>query len=186
MRARHVWFPFVFVLALHALCGCSGRSRTASERLRDAVVGYNDELRFGRQDLAVQRVAAGHRGEFIGSHYRWGRGIEIADLEIVNVEVMGEDADRAVSFVTFRWIATGTMLVRETLVRQEWTKQGTWYVLTSERVLDGEASLLEVPEGFRAEASGLLADDRQDPEAAADAEDAGVPDAPPDAAAVTP
>lgn len=137
--------------------GCKSRAQTASERLRDSVVGYNDELRFGRQDLALQRVAPAHRGAFIGGHYRWGRGVEVADVEIVNVEATGEEAHHAVSFVTIRWIATGTMIVRETLLRQEWSKHGGYYVLDDEMVIDGDESLLAVPEGFRAQTSGLVA-----------------------------
>lgn len=173
-RFRSISLALALTLVeLSGVGGCKSRTQTASERLRDAVVGYNDELRFGRQDLAVQRVAPEYRSEFIGGHYRWGRGIEIADVEVVNVEVMGQDVDRAVSFVNLRWIATGTMLVRETLVRQEWKKRASWYQLTGEHVIDGDASLLEVPEGFRAETSGLQID--SDAGTGAPSADAGVP-----------
>ena len=72
--ARHV-LPLALAGSLGALsvgttasvglAGCNGRAASASERLRDAVVGYNDELRFGRNDLAVQRVSGGYRTAFI-------------------------------------------------------------------------------------------------------------------------
>lgn len=138
-----------------AFVACLGRSQMTQERLRDSVVGYNDELRFGRMDLAVQRVAPPLRAAFVGGHYRWGREITIADAELVNVEAVGEDYDRAVSFVTFRWYATGSTIVRETLVRQEWVKDHSTYALVAEAVIDGDPILLAIPDGFRPEASAL-------------------------------
>ncbi len=161
------------LVALVSTGACEGRARSASERLRDAVIGYNDELRFGRQDLAMQRVDGTQRSAFVGGHYRWGRGIEIADYEVVNVEVMGEEVTHAVSFVTVRWIATGTMIVRETLLRQEWRKRGQSYLLIAETVIDGDASLIAIPEGFVAQTSGLVSEEP----------DAGTPDAATDAPA---
>lgn len=166
-HARAIATASLFLLGAALFAGaCHSRAQTASERLRDAVVGYNDELRFGRQDLAVQRVAGGYRSAFIGGHYRWGRDIQIADVEIVNVEAAGDEGQRATSFVQFRWFLQSNMLVRDTLIRQEWEKHSGQYVLQTERVIDGDPALLEIPEGFRPEASGLEVE-----------ADAGVPDA---------
>ena len=78
------------------------------------MVGYNDELRFGRNDLAVQRVAGAYRGAFIGGHYRWGREIQIADVEIVNVEASALPAHSATTRqAPAARIKVGSVIVRE-------------------------------------------------------------------------
>jgi len=172
-------FVLVLPMLTIAAIACLGRTQMAQERLRDAVVGYNDELRFGRMDLAVQRVAPALRGQFVGSHYRWGRDIAIADTEIVNVEAVGEDFDHAVSFVSFRWYPTGTTIIRETLVREEWRKDRTVFVLVGESAVDGDPALLEIPQGFRPETSGLMPENDADAGPDAAIPDAGTPDATP-------
>lgn len=168
---RALLLPLALVASLSAMAGfgsaCRNRAQTASENLRDAVVGYNDALRFGRTDLALERVAPTLRTQFVGSHYRWGRALEITDYEVVNVEAAGAELEHAASYVTYGWVERGSVYVRETLVRQEWRKEGSQYVLIDERVVDGDAALLAIPEGFRVEDSAF---------AGADAvADAGVP-----------
>lgn len=160
------------------VAACLGRSQMTAERLRDAVVGYNDELRFGRSDLAVQRVDGPLRAQFVGSHYRWGRTLSIADSEIVNVEAIGESFHHAISFVNVTWHPIGTTILHETMVRQEWRKEGQTFVIIAESVIDGDPMLLAIPEGFRIETSAL--GESEDIDAGVDAgeSDAGVPAAP--------
>src|SRR5689334_21111273 len=103
-------------LALAALLvfapGCILQNLSSSERLRDAVVGFNDECRWARNDLAVQRVVPGFRGDFRLSHMSWGRTIQIADQDIVHVDASAEDdGGGAISYVAIRWYDTNGMIL---------------------------------------------------------------------------
>ncbi|MEZ4247497.1 MAG: hypothetical protein R3B99_04570 [Polyangiales bacterium] len=138
--------PFV---ALLALSGCVFNNVSAEEKLRDSVVGLNEEVRWNRLDLATARVDPEFRGQFRRTHADWHRGFEIADHEIVDVAVAGEDRERATSFVTFRWYDMRTMLVEETTLKQEWRRTINGYWLVSESVTDGNDRLLEIPERLR-------------------------------------
>lgn len=138
-------------LLLVLLAGCVFNNISAEERLRDSVVGYNDEVRWNRIDLAAQRVAPPYRDQFRLTHADWHEAFEIADSEIVHVQVNDEDRSQATSFVKVRWYDQRTMLLTETTLRQEWARNVNGYQLTEEEVTDGNERLLAVPERFRAD-----------------------------------
>ena len=127
------------------MSGCVFQNLSAETRLRDAVVGYNDETRWVRLDLAVQRVAPMFRESFRQMHHRWGNDIQIADLDIVHVETAGEDRDHATSHVMVRWYAQNGMILATTKLTQEWRKIAGGYVMISEVVSGGDDRLLEIP-----------------------------------------
>jgi len=137
------------VIALSALvlfsAGCLLHNVSSSERLRDAVVGLNDEARWSRMDLAVERVKPEFRVDFATSRHDWGRGIQIADTELMQVR-MGGDGDAAVSVVAVRWYRYDTMTLHATIIRQQWEAAGGTYLLASEQVVDGDQALLAPPE----------------------------------------
>ena len=137
------------LVALVALSGCVFNNVSAEEKLRDSVVGLNEEVRWNRLDLATARVDPQFRGQFRRTHADWHRGFEIADHEIIDVAVAGEDRERATSFVTFRWYDMRTMLLAETTLKQEWRRTINGYWLVSEVVTDGSDRLLEIPERLR-------------------------------------
>lgn len=137
------------ILALALFSGCVFNNVSAEEKLRDSVVGLNEEIRWNRLDLATARVAPEFRGEFRRTHADWHRGFELADHEIIDVQTAGEDRERATSFVTFRWYDMRTMLLAETTVKQEWRRTINGYWLISEAVTDGNSRLLEIPERLR-------------------------------------
>lgn len=139
------------ILALALFSGCVFNNVSAEEKLRDSVVGLNEEIRWNRLDLATARVAPEFRGEFRRTHADWHRGFELADHEIIDVQTAGEDRERATSFVTFRWYDMRTMLLAETTVKQEWRRTINGYWLISEAVTDGNSRLLEIPERLRAD-----------------------------------
>lgn len=125
--------------------GCLLQNMSADERLRDSVLGLNDEVRWTRLDLASMRVAPAYRAAFAETHRGWGRAIQIADMELMRV-ALGEGNRTATSIVTFRWYSTSTMTLRESTVKQEWARSGNGYALTSEEVVDGDPLLLPMPE----------------------------------------
>jgi hypothetical protein len=143
MRAPHVLGSLLLVLAQ----GCILQNLSTSERLRDAVVGFNDECRWARNDLAVQRVVPEFRGDFRMGHLAWGRTIQIADQEIVNVDASAdEENDSAVSYVAVRWYDTNGMILADTVLRQQWTKVRGGFLLVREEVVEGDPRLIAIPE----------------------------------------
>lgn len=128
-------------LILPLLGGCMFQSVTATEKLRDSVLGLNDEIRWNRMDLARDRVVAPYQAEFAIRLRHWHRDLQIADSEIVGVEV-GEDRSEATSVVSFRWYSNRTMTISETTLRQYWRRGVDGYFLWEMEVTDGDPSLL--------------------------------------------
>jgi len=132
----------VLTLSLAAALGsgCIFQNISSEEKLQDAVVEVNDQLRWGRIELALTRVAPEHREEFVRRHRAWGRSVYIADVELINLQRDGRQ--RGTSFIAFRWYSLDTMIVRETILRQEWERQSAGYVVVAEAVADGDPALL--------------------------------------------
>lgn len=138
---------FLAVSGLLAMAqGCIFNNVSSEETLRDAVVGLNDEVRWDRMDLATQRVAPSFRTAFSLTHHDWHEGMQIADSEILHVQ-MGEDKDDAKAFIEIRWYDQRTMLVAETTLEQKWKRVGRNFVLISEEVRAGDPRLIALPEG---------------------------------------
>lgn len=153
-------------LALLALAqGCIFNNVSTEETLRDAVVGLNDEVRWNRMDLATQRVAPTFRTAFSLTHHDWHEGMQIADSEIIHVQV-GEDKEDAKAFIKIRWYDQRTMLVAETTLEQKWKKVGRNFVLIGEEVRAGDPRLIQLPEGVT-----LDAEDGDEDDADAESED---------------
>ncbi len=148
--------PFVLTSALCLLLtpGCLLQNLSTSERLRDAVVGFNDECRWARTDLAVQRVMPDFRSDFRLGHLAWGRSIQIADQEILNVDASADEENgSAISYVAVRWYDTNGMILADTVLRQQWTKVRGGFMLVREEVMEGDARLIAIPEGAEDEAA---------------------------------
>ncbi|MEM9073278.1 MAG: hypothetical protein AAGE52_32535 [Myxococcota bacterium] len=139
--------------------GCVFNNISAEEKLRDSVVGLNDEVRWNRLDLATLRVAAPYKLQFRATHHGWHRDFQIADSEIIQVEV-GDNRDSATSFVTVSWYDHATMILHDTTLRQRWNRTINGYMLTEEKVTDGNERLLEIPESLQNDDS----DDEDDEE----------------------
>ena len=123
------------------LGGCLFQNIAPQERLRDAVVGLNDEARWARMDLATMRIAAAYRAEWTDAHREWGRSIQIGDVELLDVRIEA-DSDTAVSVVAVSWYSYDDMTLQRTVLRQTWQSSGREYVLASEEVVEGSPDLL--------------------------------------------
>ncbi len=175
MRASMLSLRWLGPLALLALAqGCIFNNVSTEETLRDAVVGLNDEVRWDRMDLATQRVAPAYRTAFSLTHHDWHEGMQIADSEIVHVQV-GEDKEDAKAFIKIRWYDLRTMLVAETTLEQKWKKHGRNFVLISEEVRAGDPRLIALPEGVTLDAADDADDeDDEDDDDSDDSETASV------------
>ncbi|MEM1418518.1 MAG: hypothetical protein AAGH15_26725 [Myxococcota bacterium] len=151
------------------LPACMLINLTESEKLRDAVNGYNEELRWSRMDLAVQRVDPSHRAAFQVQHTGWGRDIQLADVEVVGMRVADEEIESATSTVTYRWYDQRTLLIAETTVVQTWEKRRGNFFLVTEAHAEGDPGLLaELPEellGGDAEVEEPAPESESEPEA---------------------
>lgn len=136
------------LVAMAALCvfdaGCMFNNISPEVRLSDTVHGFNDEVRWGRIDLAIKRVHPEKQSLVRATHRRWGRQVQIADVEVLELDLDFEKK-KASSTVTYRWYRQDTMLVSETTVVQSWVQKGRDFLLVSESVSEGNAELLETP-----------------------------------------
>lgn len=129
------------LLAAVLLGGCLLNNISADERLRDAAYGLNDELRWSRMDLAVQRVAPSYRAKFVETRRAWGRDIQVGDAEVQRIE-LSEDHDRAITEVVVGWYSLRTMMLQQTTVRQRWKRVSGQFYLVGENVVGGDPALL--------------------------------------------
>jgi hypothetical protein len=131
-------------LLLLFLSSCVFQNAGLSERLRDAVEGINDQARWSRFDLAVENVAPTYRPEYAALRHKWGRSIQIADTEVVQMR-LSQERDGAVSLVIVQWYSYDTMTLRQTTIRQKWDRAGDRFALASEEIVAGDETLLEEP-----------------------------------------
>lgn len=136
--------PLLLLLCAPLLGGCLFHNISPGERLRDAVVGLNDQARWTRMDLAVENVSPTFRPEWRRTRHDWGRNIQIGDVEIMDV-TMAADTDQAVSVVAVSWYRYDTMTLRRTVLRQEWEHGSGTYFLLAESVVDGDPALIAPP-----------------------------------------
>jgi hypothetical protein len=145
---RRLSSPRSVALALVVALGAPGCSLTHQGRmnaLSDAVHDMVDETRWGRADLAADRVAPAFRARFVRAHAGWGERIEIADLDVSAMR-MARDEESATAVLTVQWYALDTMDLATTRVRQRWERTGNHFVLAGETILAGDARLLDLAE----------------------------------------
>src|SRR5690348_5365594 len=123
----------ILLLAV-TLSGCFLQNINATERLQDQVYAFNDETRWGRVDLAAQRVAPDYRQSFLQTHHGWGTEIQISDAELTNLQI-ANDSESATALVFVSWYDMQTMEVHGTTLRQRWTKSAGPYQLAGEDIV---------------------------------------------------
>lgn len=116
---------------------------SAGQRLNDAAYELNVASRFGRGDIALERVAAETKRSFSASRAGWGRDILVVDAEIVAVR--GIDDDDAQVDVTYTWQRKGESLMRTTQVVQDWRDEDRAWLLMKETRATGDVGLLGEP-----------------------------------------
>ncbi|MCS6796962.1 MAG: hypothetical protein NZ898_00245 [Myxococcota bacterium] len=120
--------------------GCLLQAAARSERLRDAVGALNDAARWGRLDVASERVGPAYRARFVDRRRAWGREVRLADVELLEMR-LAPDGERARVWLEVSWYAPRTMLLRTTRLEQHWHARGEGFVLVDEKLIDGDASL---------------------------------------------
>jgi hypothetical protein len=132
----------IALLALPAV-GCA-TATNARAKLDDAVQETNVAARFGRGDIAVERVHATARDAFVKHHRRWGSDVRIVDVELGGIERMS--GQEAVVLVTFGWFRPDEGRLRTTVLRQTWrtVDESGWWLFAEDQA-SGDVGLLDEP-----------------------------------------
>jgi hypothetical protein len=126
---------------LSLLSACFLANSGADKKIGEAVHNLNDQARWGRINDAALLAMPDYRETFLRQHRQWGTDIQLADTEVVNIQ-LGTDAENASAFVTYSWYAMSDMTLHETTLRQLWKAHRSTFALVSESVVRGDPSLL--------------------------------------------
>ena len=111
--------------------------------LADAVNNMNDAARWGRIGTAVGLVDASYQMRFVEAHDGWGESIQLADSDVVQVDMTDENTATAV--VAYSWYNLRTMTLHNTVVQQRWVSADEDFTLASEIVIKGDTNLFAPP-----------------------------------------
>lgn len=132
-----VRYAAALVLAL-GVGGCLGQSRPA--RAQEAASEMNLNMRFGRVELATEKVAESNREKFLASRKQWGQDVRIADTELAGLKIVGESGAEVIVKVSWYRVDVGDL--HQTTLKQTWKDfKGEWKLVSEERS-DGDAGLL--------------------------------------------
>jgi hypothetical protein len=133
VRAFALW-----IAALSGLAGCPAPP-TALARAQQTALELNQDLRFGRMELVMDRVAPVVRETFAAQHRAWGGSVRVADIELTGFQPRNERALEV--FVRVAWYRYEEQELRTTTLQQSWFDEDGWR-LTGEKRLDGDVGLL--------------------------------------------
>ncbi|MGD8859293.1 MAG: hypothetical protein PVI30_04725 [Myxococcales bacterium] len=122
--------------------GCMLQNTGPTKKLTDAVHEMNKATRWGQLGAASRMVEPAYRSRFAESHRHWGSMVQVADSEVVHMELAG-DGETAISLISYQWYLTRAMTLHQSVVRQRWSAMGGGYGLVSEVVVQGDPRLLE-------------------------------------------
>jgi hypothetical protein len=135
----------IYGLLAVALLGCNFAGLRPTEKLKQSIQELNEAARWGRLDLASQYVGPNYRQRFFAVHASWGKQMQIADLEMVRLDIDPNKSVAAAS-IAISWYGLNEMTLRQTVVRQRWKQREGQYVLDDEQVIDGDPSLIAKPD----------------------------------------
>lgn len=113
---------------------------SSSQRLTEAAMELNTATRFGRMDVALERVGAKAREDFLNRHAEWGTRLRVVDVEFGGFDLVKRD--EAEVFLDVLWLRNDEATVRATRIVQRWRdERGHWELVGEERK-DGATGLL--------------------------------------------
>jgi hypothetical protein len=144
------FLPFLTILALP---GCmAGMGYSTMDQVTNAAREYNNDVRWGRYDQAAKHVPSTDRQRFVERHSSLEEELEIADYELVNIEV-DKKKQTASARVDYSWSLKTRGIVEKTTTRQKWERRDMDWVLASEERVKG-APLVLFDEPARTAAAG--------------------------------
>lgn len=119
------------------LAGCMFQNEGPAKKLSDAVQEMNKATRWGQLGQATLMVEPVYRMQFVKNHAQWGGLVQLADSEVVHVE-LAPGHESAVAIVAYEWYLASAMTLHQSVVRQRWSRVGSGYALLSEAVVQGD------------------------------------------------
>ena len=133
--------------------GCASQQKTAMDRLRESVEGYNHAFRWKNYERAAMFIPKDLRGPFIAAYADDESSLQVEDYQIRTVD-LSSDKTATVS-VRLRYLLLPDVTVQSRTLVQHWADvDGQWILETEEnsiRTLDptkqpGDPSLRTQPE----------------------------------------
>jgi hypothetical protein len=135
--------PILVLAPLFAslLAGCSSLLPSQGiAKAQETAQAFNQDARFGRNELVLDQIAPAAREEFSMHHRAWGVAIHVADIELAGIKAHGATDVDVVVHVS--WYRPETQELRSTMLTQSWhNKVDTWQ-LVGEKRMDGDIGLL--------------------------------------------
>ncbi|WP_437905112.1 hypothetical protein WME95_43395 [Sorangium sp. So ce327] len=132
----------LLALSLLHLASC-GIAPSTSQRLTEAALEMNTAARFGRMDVALERVGSNARQDFMNRHAGWGTRLRVVDVEFGGFEMT--QREEAEVYLDVLWLRNDEATVRSTRVAQRWRdERGHWELIGEER-REGDTGLLGEP-----------------------------------------
>jgi hypothetical protein len=116
---------------------------TPAQRAQDAANEFSTAARFGRNDIALERVSKDERDNFLRQHAAWGSAVRIVDSEIAGMRLT--DKEHAEAMVAVSWQRADESEMRVTHVAQRWTSHKGAWLLDAEERAGGDVGLLGEP-----------------------------------------
>jgi hypothetical protein len=138
-------------LGLLVAGGCMS-DYSARDRVTIAAREYNDGVRWFNLEKAAKHLRKEERDRFYERHQLVEDELEIADYEVVSIEVDKSDKkkNRATARVDFTWTLKRVGIVEKTSVVEKWEEDGnTWVLARIERVRGKPLSIFSEPERAR-------------------------------------
>jgi hypothetical protein len=140
------------ILSLFAMLwgGCiAGMGYSSEDRVIQAAREYNEGVRWGRLEKAADHLMKDARDRFYERHKNVEDELEIADMEIVSVELDKSDkkVTRAVARVEYTWTLKRVGLVEKTTTEQKWEERNRdWLLVAETRKKGSPLTLFDEPE----------------------------------------
>lgn len=128
----------LFCLVLTS-AGCMAHT-SSKKKLAEAVHSVNDASRWGRVGTVTAAVQPQYRARFLESRSEWGDGIQLADADVLAVQ-MAEGDEGAIAVISYSWYRLSTMTLHTTVVEQIWRRVEDDFVLSDEQVVKGDDEL---------------------------------------------
>ncbi len=119
------------------LIACGAVSPKRQDSLKEAVLLFNEGVRWGRLQDVVPRISPGHVANFMEMHKAFGKTIQISDYDILNTAANWEKKQAEVT-VQITWYRNTEMELFTTILSQKWEESGTDWILGSESYVSGE------------------------------------------------
>lgn len=129
------------------LTGCmAGMGYSTIDQVTNAAREYNNDVRWGRFDQAAKHVPSDVRQRFVDKHSNLEDDFEMADYELVNIEI-DKKKHTAVARVEYTWSLKTRGILEKTTTRQKWERRDLeWVVASEERVKGAPLVFFDEPQ----------------------------------------